>query len=114
MVAVMIGIDPHKRSNTAVVLDRNEKVLGRERFTNDGPGCRALKAFVKTWKQRTWAVEGAGGVGLSLAQRLAMEGELVVDVPAFLSARVRALAAAADARQTTGRLRGGRCRPAGS
>ena len=91
MVAVMIGIDPHKRSNTAVVLDRNEKVLGRERFNNDGPGYRALKAFVRSWKQRTWAVEGAGGVGLSLAQRLAMEGEHVLDVPAFLSARVRAL-----------------------
>ncbi len=91
MVAVMIGIDPHKRSNTAVVLDGRENVLGRARFTNDGAGYRELKAFVKAWKQRTWAVEGAGGVGLSLAQRLAMEGELVVDVPAFLSARVRAL-----------------------
>jgi transposase len=91
MVAVMIGIDPHKRSNTAVVLDRAEKVLARRRFNNDGPGYRELKAFVKAWKQRTWAVEGAGGVGLSLAQRLAMEGEYVLDVPACLSARVRAL-----------------------
>jgi transposase len=91
MVAVMIGIDPHKRSNTAVVLDRAEKVLARRRFNNDGPGYRELKTFVKAWKQRTWAVEGAGGVGLSLAQRLAMEGERVLDVPAFLSARVRAL-----------------------
>ncbi len=60
MVAGMVGIDPHKRSNTAVVLDRNEKVLARQR-------------------------------GLSLAQRLAMEHERVLDVPAFLSARVRAL-----------------------
>ena len=91
MVAVMIGIDPHKRSNTAVVLDRTEKVLARRRFTNDGAGYRELKTFVKTWKQRTWAVEGAGGIGLSLAQRLAIEGEQVLDVPAFLSARVRAL-----------------------
>src|SRR3954467_13747354 len=91
MVAVMIGIDPHKRSNTAVVLDRSENILGRRRFNNDGPGYRQLKAFVRTWKQRTWAVEGARGVGLSLAQRLAMEGEHVLDVPAFLSARVRAL-----------------------
>jgi len=65
MVAVMIGIDPHKRSNTAVVLDDKEKVLGRRRFNNDGAGYRELKAFVKAWKQRTWAVEGAGGVGLS-------------------------------------------------
>lgn len=91
MVAVMIGVDPHKRSNTAVVLDRHEKVLARRRFDNNSAGYRALKDFVAGHKQRTWAVEGARGVGLSLAQRLAMEGELVVDVPAFLSARVRAL-----------------------
>ncbi len=91
MVAVMIGIDPHKRSNTAVVLDPNEKVLARQRFTNDSAGFKELKAFARPWKQRTWAVEGARGVGLSLAQRLAMEHERVLDVPAFLSARVRAL-----------------------
>ncbi len=33
MVAVMIGIDPHKRSNTALVLDGRETVLARRRFT---------------------------------------------------------------------------------
>jgi transposase len=91
MVAVMIGIDPHKRSNTALVLDRNEKVLARRRFNNDSAGYLDLKKFARAWRERTWAVEGARGVGLSLAQRLAMEGELVLDVPAVLSARVRAL-----------------------
>jgi len=91
VVAVMIGIDPHKRSNTALVLDGRETVLARRRFANDSAGYRDLKAFTRGWKQRTWAVEGARGVGLSLAQRLAMEGEHVLDVPAVLSARVRAL-----------------------
>ena len=91
MVAVMIGIDPHKRSNTALVLDGRETVLTRRRFANDSAGYRDLKAFARGWKQRTWAVEGARGVGLSLAQRLTMEGENVLDVPAVLSARVRAL-----------------------
>jgi transposase len=91
VVAVMIGIDPHKRSNTAVVLDRSEKVLARQRFANDSAGYRELKAFTRGWRDRTWAVEGARGVGLSLAQRLAMEGEHVLDVPTVLSARVRAL-----------------------
>jgi transposase len=38
-----------------------------------------------------WAVEGARGVGAGLAQRLVAEGEPVLDVPARLSARVRAL-----------------------
>lgn len=91
MVAVMIGIDPHKRSNTALVVDGRETVLARRRFANDSDGYRDLKAFARGWKQRTWAVEGARGVGLSLAQRLAVEGEQVLDVPAVLSARVRAL-----------------------
>ena len=36
-----------------------------------------------------WAVEGANGVGRSLAQRLLEAGEVVVDVPAKLAARVR-------------------------
>jgi len=91
MTAVMIGIDPHKRSNTALVLDLQENVLARQRFNNDRDGHRELKKFARTWRQRTWAVEGARGVGLGLAQRLAAEGEQVLNVPAKLSARVRAL-----------------------
>ena len=88
---VVIGIDPHKRSNTAVVLDREEQVVARQRFDNDRDGYRALRAFGRTWAGRTWAVEGARGVGLGLAQRLAADGETVLNVPAKLSARVRAL-----------------------
>jgi hypothetical protein len=87
----MIGVDPHKRSNTELVLDRQEIVLATQRFPNDREGHRALKKFARTWKARTWAVEGAHGCGLGLAQRLAAEGERVVNVPAKLSARVRAL-----------------------
>jgi transposase len=88
---VVIGIDPHKRSNTAVVLDQTEKVLARQRFDNDRDGHRALRQFGRAWTDRTWAVEGARGVGLGLAQRLAAEGEVVLNVPAKLSAKVRAL-----------------------
>jgi transposase len=91
MVAVVIGVDPHKRSNTALVLDQHEQVLAQRRFDNDRDGYRALKAFARQWRDRTWAVEGARGVGLGLAQRLAAEGERVINVPAKLSARVRAL-----------------------
>jgi transposase len=36
-----------------------------------------------------WAVEGSGGIGRHLAQRLIADGEAVIDVPAKLSARVR-------------------------
>ena len=91
MPTVMIGVDPHKRSNTVLVLDANENVLATRRFTNDRDGHRELKTFARAWKDRTWAVEGAHGCGLGLAQRLAAEGETVLNVPAKLSARVRAL-----------------------
>lgn len=91
MPAVMIGVDPHKRSNTVLVLDGRENVLAKQRFNNDRDGYRELRRFANTWKDHTWAVEGAKGVGLSLAQRLAVEGERVLNVPAKLSARVRAL-----------------------
>jgi transposase len=89
--AVVIGVDPHKRSNTALVLDARETVLARQRFDNDRDGHRELKKWARQWRSRTWAIEGARGVGLGLAQRLAAEGEHVLNVPAKLSARVRAL-----------------------
>jgi transposase len=40
---------------------------------------------------RTWAIEGASGLGYLLAQQLVAASELVVDVPATLSARIRLL-----------------------
>ncbi len=48
-----------------------------------------MRAYVKAWPERTWAVEGANGAGRSLAQRLLDGGENVLDVPAKLAARVR-------------------------
>lgn len=91
MGRVVIGVDPHKRSNTALVLDDRERVLGRQRFDNDRDGYRELRRFAAAHRDRVWAVEGAAGVGLSLAQRLVADGERVLNVPAKLSARVRAL-----------------------
>ena len=88
---VVIGVDPHKASNTLVVIDERERVLAQGRFANDRVGYRSMKTFARTYRDRVWAVEGARGVGASLAQRLVAEGEPVLDVPARLSARVRAL-----------------------
>ena len=50
-----------------------------------------MLALVKRCPQRSWAVEGATGVGLSLAQRLVADGESVLDVPFKLLTRVRAI-----------------------
>ncbi|WP_459077414.1 IS110 family RNA-guided transposase [Kineococcus auxinigenes] len=94
---VIIGVDPHKRSVTIEVIDQREQVLHVERFATDTAGYRALRHRTRVWSQRTWAVEGAGGVGKlprkrevpPCAQRLVAEGETVIDVPTKLSAQVR-------------------------
>ena len=89
MKRVVIGVDPHKLSATIEIVDEHEELLGRGRFTTDKAGFAAMWAYAKRWPERTWAVEGANGVGRPLAQRLLEAGEDVVDVPAKLAARVR-------------------------
>jgi hypothetical protein len=91
MAAVVIGVDPAKRSNTIEVIDASEAVVLAARFENSNADYRRMRALVKRWPDRTWAVEGATGVGLNLAQRLVSDGEHVVDVPSKLSTRVRAI-----------------------
>ena len=87
--SVIIGVDPHKMSVTIEVVDTNERLLGSGRFATDQAGYAAMRSYVKQWPERTWAVEGANGAGRPLAQRLVAAGEMVVDVPAKLAARVR-------------------------
>jgi transposase len=89
MERVIIGVDPHKLSATIEVVDAQERFLGAGRFGTDGAGYAAMLRYVKAWPNRTWAVEGANGVGRPLAQRLLETCEHVVDVPAKLAARVR-------------------------
>ncbi|WP_367180075.1 IS110 family transposase [uncultured Phycicoccus sp.] len=89
MSHVIIGVDPHKLSATIEVVNDRERKLGGGRFTTDKAGYAAMVKYAKAWPERTWAVEGANGVGRPLAQRLLEAGEHVVDVPAKLAARVR-------------------------
>ena len=87
---VMIAVDPHKASNTAAVLDPVTKTLIESaRFANSDEGYARLAGFARRWEDRRWAVEGCRGAGRSLAQRLVADGEVVLDVPAKLAARVR-------------------------
>jgi transposase len=86
---VFIGVDPHKRSATIEVVDARESVLSVARFHTDRTGYAAMKKHVAAWPDRVWAVEGSGGAGRPLAQRLLADGERVVDVPPKLSARAR-------------------------
>jgi transposase len=88
---VLIGIDPHKASHTAVVIDDDERELARVKIAADKSQVSALLDFAQCYVPRRWAIESAGGLGFLLAQQLVRAGEDVVDVPATLAARVRLL-----------------------
>ena len=94
-MAVMIGVDPHKGSHTAVALDEREEPLGELRVRTGAKQLEQLLAWA-TFGERTWAIEGAGGLGYLLAQQLVAAGERVVDVQPKLAARVRLLATGAS------------------
>ena len=91
MAAVMIGVDPHKGSHTAVAIDAAEVPLGTMRVRASAAQAARLVDWAAGWPVRTWAVEGAGGLGHLLAQQLVAAGEHVPDVQPKLGARVRLL-----------------------
>lgn len=90
---VMIGIDPHKRSHTAVAIDTGERVLDERLVRATGTQVPELLEWAKRLDggDRIWAIESAGGLGYLLAQQLLAAGEHVVDIPATLASRVRLL-----------------------
>ena len=91
MAEVMIGIDPHKGSHTAVAIGAGEEPLGELRVDACLSQAEQLLRWAAGWPQRAWAVEGAAGLGHLLAQQLVAAGEQVLDVPPKLAARVRLL-----------------------
>jgi len=84
---------PHKASHTAVAIGAAEERLGEVRVRASAAQAGKLVAWAAPWPERTWAVEGAGGLGHLLAQQLVAAGERVLDMPPKLAARVRLLEA---------------------
>jgi transposase len=88
---VVIAVDPHKRSWTAVAVDASLRRHRSIRVEANREGYRELRRFARAWAQTRWAIEGASGLGAPLATRLLADGMAVADVPAKLAARVRTL-----------------------
>jgi transposase len=93
MTAVMIGVDPHKGSHTAVVTGPAEEPLGEIRVRASAAQAGKLTGWAAAWPERTWAVEGAAGMGRLLDWQLVAAGERVLDVQPKLASRVRLLQA---------------------
>ena len=52
MTAVVIEVDPAKRSNTIEVIDGSETVLVTARFDNNSADYRKMRTLVKRWPDR--------------------------------------------------------------
>jgi transposase len=91
VMTVMIGVDPHKGSHTAVAVDNGERSIAELRVRSGPKQLERLLKWAEQLPDRTWAVENATGLGYLLAQQLVAAGERVLDVQPKLAARVRLL-----------------------
>ncbi len=76
-MTTIIGIDPHKRSHTAVVLNECEQIAAQLRVEASPRQADQLLAWAPGGA-RLWAIANANGLGRLLAQQLIARGEPVV------------------------------------
>ncbi|MGH2844053.1 MAG: IS110 family transposase, partial [Solirubrobacteraceae bacterium] len=77
----VVGIDPHKRTLTATVVDARGGVVATEHFNVSGDGHRALEAWAGQYGTVVrWGVEGASSWGRHTAIFLVARGHDVRDV----------------------------------
>jgi transposase len=57
VAVVMIGVDPHKASHTAVALDPGEVKLGQIRARASSTQVENLLSWSARWPDRIWAIE---------------------------------------------------------
>lgn len=89
---MLIGIDPHKSTHTATVIEPgSHREVASLRIEASLGEYRRMLAWARRWPQRRWAVENAEGLGRHLTSWLLARGEDVVDVPSTATARVRQL-----------------------
>ena len=63
-MTVIIGVDPHKSTHTAVAIDREERPLAGVQLVADPCQTQRLLAWAEPLgTERTWAVESAEWLG---------------------------------------------------
>jgi transposase len=82
LVEVVIGVDTHKDTHTAALLDtRTGGVLARVTVSTEPDGYAELVTLAEQHSGlRAWALKGSGGYGAGLARHLADAGELVLEL----------------------------------
>ncbi len=75
---VMIGVDPHKATHTAVAINgQRGRTRTARRCEPLEPRSTQLLGWAEPFPRRTWAIEAADGLGYLLAQQLVAAGETV-------------------------------------
>lgn len=64
---ILIGIDPHKSSHTAVAVDATGRRVAQRRFPVNAGTFGQLMRCCWHWPEHRFAVEGARGLGRALA-----------------------------------------------
>lgn len=81
IVDVVIGVDTHKHTHTAAVVNTTGAALEHTTETTDPDGYTALVELADRHAGlRAWAIEGANGYGAGLARFLAERGEWVIEL----------------------------------
>lgn len=82
LVDAVIGVDTHRDTHTAAVLDPNGGLLATTVTRTDQAGYQELLGWAaqRAPGRRCWAVEGTGSYGAGLTRFLAEHGEWVVEV----------------------------------
>lgn len=85
-VGHMVGIDPHKLSLSAAVVDERGGVVAVEHFKVSGAGHRAMEAWALSFGPvARWGVEGASGLGRHTATYLVGQRVRSVSRPRYLA-----------------------------
>jgi transposase len=81
-VDAVIGVDTHRDTHTAAILDRNGGLVAQLEVPSSQAGAQRLLGVVtdRAPGRRCWALEGTGCYGAGLASFLADQGEWVVEV----------------------------------
>lgn len=87
---VTIGVDPHPGSHTATAVSRLGEVLDSSTVSNNAAGLQKLRKWAEQYRDRCWAIEGAGNrfVGPLVADLLS-DGEQVFSIPPSMTAQYR-------------------------
>jgi len=86
---VVIGVDAHKRTHTAVAVDEAGRKLAEKTAAATTDGHLELLAWSRVWAERTWALEDCRNLTRRLEADLLRAGEAVRRVPTKLMAGAR-------------------------